>query len=204
MKGMMRVLTLLLLAGGLAAAPRTFQVRPGAAHTKVSFHSEATIESFDGSTRQVKGQVTVDPGNPGEGAAAWFEVDLTTLDTGLSLRNTHMRENHLHTDKHPVTRFEMKSLTGQVPPLKAGTTARLTASGDFALHGVTKPRTVPVDVTWHAEGSGTPARHKGEVLHLLCRFVVALADHQIPRPQFLFMKVAETMEVTVDLWAVAP
>jgi hypothetical protein len=40
-------------------------------------------------------------------------------------------------------------------------------------------------------------------LHVVCRFEVVLADHGIPRPQFLFMKVAESMEVTVDLWATA-
>jgi hypothetical protein len=38
---------------------------------------------------------------------------------------------------------------------------------------------------------------------VVCRFDVGLADHKIPRPEFLFMKVAEQMQVTVDLWAVA-
>ena len=194
----------LLLAGlrPVLSAPQTFLIQPGAAN-QARFHSEATVESFEGSTKQVSGQVVVDPESPGKGSSAWFQVDLKSLDTGMSLRNKHMRENHLHTDKYPHTRFDLKSLSGQVPALKAGTPVRLSAQGDFVLHGVSKSRSVPVDVTWYPDGSKTPAKRKGAVLHVVCRFDVGLADHKIPRPEFLFMKVAEQMQVTVDLWAVA-
>jgi len=193
-----------LLAFALAAqaVPRTFTVNPGFARNKVSFHSEATVESFDGATQKVDGQVVVDPDAPGTGSSAWFQVDLASLDTGMELRNQHMRQNHLHTDKHPFTRFEMKGMEGAMPALKAGQTARLTARGDFTLHGVTVSRSVPVDVTWYPDG-GKDAKSAGEVLHVVCRFDVALKEHKIPRPEFLFMKVAESMQVTVDVWAVA-
>lgn len=190
------------LALGAAAASRTFVIEPGASHNLVTFHSEATVESFDGKTRQVSGQVGVDPEDLAGGSTAWFQVDLKSLDTGMSLRNKHMRENHLHTDKHPVTRFELRSLSVPVSALPAGKAVRLNATGDYSLHGVTKSRTLPVDVTWHPEGSPA-AKVKGPALKVLCRFDVALAEHEIPRPQFLFMKVAETMQVTVDVWAVA-
>lgn len=203
MKATLLLAALLTVTTLVQGAARTFQIKPGHARNSVVFHSEATIESFEGSTRQVSGQVTVDPATLA-GATAWFQVDLTTLDTGLSLRNKHMRENHLHTDKHPSTRFELKSLGAQPAALKAGAPVRLTATGDFALHGVTRSRTVPVDVTWFPDGKVSPLKQAGAVLRLVCRFDVALADHQIPRPEFLFMKVAEQMQVTVDLWAVAP
>lgn len=201
----MRLSLSLLVAGVLAAtlahaAPRTFVVMPDFARNQVSFHSKATVESFDGSTRKATGQVVVDPASPGEKSSAWFQVDLGSLDTGMELRNQHMRQNHLHTDKHPFTRFDLKSLEGSLPALQAGKSATLKATGDFTLHGVTKSRTVPVEVTWYPDG-GKDA--KAEVLHLVCRFDVALKDHQIPRPEFLFMKVAESMQVIVDLWAVA-
>jgi polyisoprenoid-binding protein YceI len=201
---MLLLLALALVPDPCQAAPVTLQVKPGFAKNLALFHSEATIESFEGSTRQVSGQVKVDPAAPGTGSTAWFQVDLTTLDTGISMRNTHMRENHLHTAKYPTTRFELKSLSGPAPALKAGAPVRLTATGDFTLHGVTKARTVPVDVTWYPDGAKTPAKKAGPALHLVCHFDVGLADHQIPRPEFLFMKMAEQMQVTVDLWAVTP
>jgi polyisoprenoid-binding protein YceI len=192
-----------LLAGSLAqAAPRTFVVMSDFPRNKVSFHSKATVESFDGSTRKATGQVVVDPATPGDPSSAWFQVDLASLDTGMELRNQHMRENHLHTDKHPFTRFELQALEGALPALQAGKSATLKATGDFTLHGVTRRRTVPVEVTWYPDG-GKDSGARAEVLHLVCRFDVALKEHQIPRPEFLFMKVAESMQVTVDLWAVA-
>jgi polyisoprenoid-binding protein YceI len=190
------------LALGAAAASRTFVITPGAAHNQVSFHSEATVESFDGRTRQVGGQLTVDPEALAQGSSAWFQVDLKSLDTGMSLRNKHMRENHLHTDKHPATRFDLRSLSVPVAALPAGKAVRVNATGEYALHGVTKSRTLPVDLTWHPDGAAS-AKVKGPALHVVCRFDVSLAEHEIPRPEFLFMKVAETMQVTVDVWAVA-
>ena len=94
---MRRLLATLLLAGAVAsaavAAPRTFHIEPGAAHNQVTFHSEATVESFDGKTRQVSGQLSVDPEALAGSSSAWFQVDLKSLDTGMSLRNKHMREN---------------------------------------------------------------------------------------------------------------
>ncbi|MFA7331253.1 MAG: YceI family protein [Candidatus Delongbacteria bacterium] len=193
---------LLALSQGAVAAARTFVIQPGKAWNQVTFHSEATVESFDGKTRQVSGQLTVDPEALGQGSSAWFQVELKSLDTGMSLRNKHMRENHLHTDKYPLTRFELRSLSVPVAALAPGKTTRVTASGEYSLHGVTRPRTLPVDVTWFPDGSQTPAKARGPVLHVVCRYDVGLAEHGIPRPEFLFMKVAEQMQVTVDLWAV--
>ncbi len=105
----------------------------------------------------------------GQGSSAWFQVDLKSLDTGMSLRNKHMRENHMHTDKYPVTRFEMRSLSVPVAALAPGKTTRVTATGDYPLHGVTRSRTLPVDVTWFPDGSKTPAKAKGPALHVLCQ-----------------------------------
>lgn len=187
----------------LPAAPQTFLIKAGAGCNLVAFHSEATVESFDGKTRHVSGQVTVDPEDLAQGSSAWFQVDLSTLDTGMSMRNKHMRENHLQTDKFPHTRFELRSLKVPVTALSPGVSSRLQASGDYSLHGVTQSRTLSVDATWFPDGSKTPAKQPGPVLHVQCNFEVALADHQIPRPEFLFMKVAEQMQVKVDVWAVA-
>ncbi|MDP2359662.1 MAG: YceI family protein [bacterium] len=191
------------LLRSVQAAPQGFQITIGHSANLVRFHSEATIESFDGTTRQVGGRIMVDPQAPQVAPTAYFQVDLASLDTGMSLRNKHMRENHLHTELHPQATFVMSKLAGPVPAMKAGVATRLMAVGDFTVHGVTLPRTLPVDVTWHPDGSQTAARKAGPVLHVVCRFEVVLADHGIPRPQFLFMKVAESMEVTVDLWATA-
>ena len=49
--------------------------------------------SFDAKTSSLEGQLTVDPGRPAalDGDIA---VDLATLDTGIDLRNTHLRDRY--------------------------------------------------------------------------------------------------------------
>lgn len=191
------------LAAAALAEPIAFTVETGRKYNTVGFHSEATIESFDGKTNAVVGALSVDPADLA-GAAASFTVDLRELDTGLSMRNKHMRENHLHTDRFPTTSYTMTGLSeGSPTALTAGVATTLATVGDYDLHGVTKARPMDVEVVWYASGAETPTKSKGPVLHVICRFDVALADHDIERPEFLFMKVAEEMQVEVDLWAVA-
>jgi hypothetical protein len=51
------------------------------------------------------------------------------------------------------------------------------------------------------DGSKTAAAVTGPVLHMQTAYDVALVDHGIPRPAFLFMKMAEAVNVSVDVWA---
>jgi polyisoprenoid-binding protein YceI len=188
----------LLLAGMALAEPVKLIVSPSASNT-AGFHSDATIESFDGSTQALKGEITVDPENPSSAGPAWLEVDLRELSTGLAMRDRHMRENHLHTDEFPLTRFDLDGIVAG--ELSDGTTTVIKLDGRVQLHGVEKTRSIEASVTWH----DASAQHDGrQALHLQCSFPIALAEHKIPRPEFLFMKVAEEMEVTLDFWAVAP
>jgi polyisoprenoid-binding protein YceI len=190
-------------AGRAAAEPVEFRVEAGRKFNQVRFHSEATIESFDGKTNSVVAELRLDPAEL-EGATAEVRVDLRELDTGLKLRNKHMRENHLHTDRFPETSYRMRGLLAESPrALIPGAPVAVRTLGDYALHGQSREREMVIETTWFPDGRGTPAGVEAAVLHLVCRFDVALADHEIPRPEFLFMKVAETIQVEVDLWAVA-
>lgn len=191
-------LFLALALAGLAAVPaagETFEIAPGGKTQLVRFDSKAPAESFSGTTRSVRGTVCFDPSAIGDSLDAWVEVDLDSLDTGIGLRNQHMRENHLHTDRFPVAAFRGGRVTKPSrTALAPGETATLDLSGDFSLHGVTRPITVPVVLTREA---GEPA-----ALRLATKFKVKLSDYQIPRPQFLVMKLDEVQSITFDVRAV--
>ena len=102
----MMLLALLLLAAPRAlAAPQTFTVATGDEACEVKFTSKAAMESFDGKTRMISGRVTLDPAALGDSLVIAMDVDMTTLDTGIALRNRHMRENHLHTEQFPTATF---------------------------------------------------------------------------------------------------
>ena len=83
-------------------SPRREHVARGAGDVRVI--CPMTIGgSFDAKTTALSGAVTAS----GSGSAALdgsLAVDLRTLDTGISLRNEHLRENYLEVDQRAGVR----------------------------------------------------------------------------------------------------
>ncbi len=194
---LLAVLWLGIAVSPVEAGPERFVLRGPDGTSEVRFHSKAAVESFDGVTDQVRAFVDLDPDDLGAGVRFRVEVDLASLDTGIGLRNRHMRENHLHTDRYPVAVFEGRwpvadtdSTVADPPALAlASTPMELEVSGTLTLHGVSRQRTVPVRVT----------RLDDHSLKIESSFEIVLAEHGIPRPKFLFMKLAESQAVHVRL-----
>jgi polyisoprenoid-binding protein YceI len=160
--------------------------------SEVVFTSKAPMESFDGKTKQVSGHVTCPADDLSGPLDLRIEVDLASLDTGIGMRNTHMRERHLETDEYPLAVFTGTSIVAtSAPALSVGQTVSLTVRGAFDLHGVGLPRDLEAAVTLAADGSLTVEVH----------FVVSLEDHAIDRPGFLMMKLADEQQVHVKLHA---
>ncbi len=171
-----------------AANAATFTITPGSEGTLVVFESKAPMESFTGRTSAISGQITLDPAALADSVSVEVSVDLLKLDTGIDLRNQHMRENHLHTDRFPRAIFRGAKLIGEHPArLESGQAVTLQIAGEFECHGVKKPLTTPVEVKWDAETNR---------VHFATTFVVFLADHDIPRPKMLFVKLDEKQTVT--------
>ena len=165
----------------------TWTVGPG---STVVFTSKAPMESFDGRTDQISGHLTCTPGDLGEAVDLRMVVDLKSLDTGISLRNNHMRKNHLETDTYPEAVFTAGSVVAGGPAtLAVGATVSLKLAGTFDLHGVAREVEIPADVTMTAAGD----------LEVEARFEVKLSDHDIKRPKFLVMKLADEQAVVVKL-----
>lgn len=182
----------LAAAAVVVAGPARYDVTPGADVNLVRFESKAPLESFDGKTRHVSGHVTCDPLALGDSIDVEITVDLATLDTGIDLRNRHMRENHLETDRFPRAVFRGGRLHDAPAALAEGQTARFEISGQLELHGISRPLRVPVSVTV-----------RGSSLHVITEFPVALADFAIRRPQFLMLKLSDTQRITAELRAAA-
>jgi polyisoprenoid-binding protein YceI len=173
-----------------AATAASFVVRPGG-ENKVVFVSKAANESFEGKTNHLEGTINVDPTKVGDSASVHFEVDLASLDTGIGMRNRHMRENHLETAKYPKAIFDGTTIRGPSDAaLTAGKAVPLDVEGTFTLHGVSRRIRITVQATYQPNDGGRIA--------FQTRFPVLLADYAISRPQFLFLKLAETQEVRVS------
>jgi polyisoprenoid-binding protein YceI len=178
---------LTLIAGAASAAD--FIVKPGG-DNKVVFISTATMEKFEGKTSQLSGRISVDPAGPlSDSLTVHLEVDLASLDTGIAKRNQHMREDHLETSKYPKAVFDGATLV-HAPgiSLASGQSTGFDADGTFSLHGVSRRVRVHIDATYQAPGT----------IQFHTEFPVTLGDYKISRPEFLFMKLAETQDVRVS------
>lgn len=173
------------------AETMTFAVTPGGKN-EVVFVSKAVGETFDGRTDQVSGNFNCDPGDLSQAVSGNIEVDVKSLDTGIKLRNNHMLDNHLHVDEHPTMTFMLESLVDQPAAIAMGETVKMKARGKFTCHGVTNDIEPMLNVTHNDDGS----------LSVKAEWIVNLNDYDIPRPQFLVVKLAEDQEVSVSFTAV--
>lgn len=153
----------------------------------VKFVSDAKIETFDGTTDKIDGYFYWDGNDLLSKSALYLEVDLRTIDTGIGLRNRHMRENYLETDKYPMAAFKGKLIRADQ---QQGGSYDVTVQGEMTIHGVTKPLTV--------KGTLTPS--DGGDYRIKTRFELKLPDYNIPVPQMMFLKISEVMKMELDFF----
>lgn len=175
---------LLTSTNGIAATYRLDK----SAKNRAEFQSKATLESFSGKAKQITAEFELDPTNLAA-TKGTVTVDLRSLDTGIDLRNKHMRENHLHTDSFPSAVFVLDSVRGQTVLAPTGSTP-LSVHGTMTIHGTKLGISVPGTVA---------ATAKPGTVRLQTEFPLKITDFGIPRPEFLFLKLAEEVKIIVDL-----
>jgi polyisoprenoid-binding protein YceI len=152
----------------------------------VKFVSDAPIEDFEGVTDKIDGYVFWENSEYTINSEIYMEVDLNALDTGIGLRNRHMRENYLETDQYPITYFKGKIVKSQV---ENDTTVSVEANGEIFIHGITKPLTVKANFIKITDG-----------YRIQTNFIVKLSDFQIEIPSIMFYKIDENMDLQLDFY----
>lgn len=193
---------LLAVAGVLHAAETTYRTIPNDARNVVQFVSDAPLEKIVGRTSHVEGWVEINFNNLLRTTSGRFEVDLTTIDTGIKLRNQHMRENHLETDLYPRALFELtRFVSADHDTLAPNQMVSVVAEGQFSIHGVSRTYQIPLSLYYDTASEVAVSRlggMEGNILVVNGDWTVALADHDIDRPQFLFLRLAAVQKVSVS------
>ena len=191
----------ILLAQTVWAASVKFMTTSRDGKNVIKFISKAPLETIEGVTSRIEGNLDVDLANP-TAATGLFEVDLTTLKTGIDMRDQHLRERFVHTDSFPKATFRLTRLTKiGTPSLPDGQPVNVEAQGEMTIHGVTKPVAVAGMVTYRKENEETQARLPGDLIHVDVSFPILLSDFNIERPKMLFMKLSDNVTIAVDVFA---
>ena len=127
----------LVAAAPLHAEVTRFRIQPET--SELTFHATSRLMNADGKFSRFAGDVTVDPADF-KTARVTVSVEATTLDTGIAMRDRHLRsEDFFHVQKFPAITCE--SMWGE------GAGLRLLVVGRLTLRGVTREVRVPVDVS---------------------------------------------------------
>jgi polyisoprenoid-binding protein YceI len=145
--------------------------------------------AFEAKTTSLAGAFTAAEGTPRQ-LAGELRVDLATIDTGIDLRNQHLREKYLEVDKgtnYGVAVLSDLRLTGDGAQALQGKVGWL---ANLVLHGTKK----------QVEGSGELRREGGNVA-VEATFPLALTDFDVTPPEYLGVGVGNRLIVKVRFTA---
>lgn len=165
-----------MLAAQMAFA-KNYSTNP--AKGSVVFNATAIGLKFQGKGEGPSGDVQVDSTVVGT-----FKFKMETLDTGISLRNQHMKEKYLETAKHPYGELKVEEVTGFKKESPAGT---FPFKGTITVHGVAKPVVGTVTVA--------PA---GEALRIKAEFDTKVSYFSIPLPAYAGVALKDDVKVVVE------
>jgi polyisoprenoid-binding protein YceI len=144
------VMTLgLMLALATPALADTYTI--DRAHSEAAFQVRHILTKVRGTFRDFAGTINFDKAKP-ENSTVEFRIKATSVDTGIQKRDDHLRSpDFFDVATHPEIVFKSTKVVA-----KGGN--KFDVTGDFTLHGVTKPITLPVTFLGEQKfGKGTKA-----------------------------------------------
>ena len=113
--------------------------------------------------------------------------DLASLDTGIEMRNKHMKEKYLEVKKFPQAKLTITQLVLAQPIQENQTLDKIPFTGKLSLHGVEHP----VSGTAHIE-------KKGNQVSVIAQFNLQIKDYSITEPTFAGISMADEVQIIVQ------
>lgn len=117
-------------------------------------------------------------------ASGKFTLDLSVLDTGIDLRNSHMKEKYLEVQKFPKAVIVINPIALSSDGIKSDIKKEFT--GKLTLHDVTRD----IKGTFQFENKLQTAK---------AQFTIKVSDFKIDVPKYLGITVSESVDVEVDI-----
>jgi polyisoprenoid-binding protein YceI len=176
----------LLASGSVAAEAASWRIERGELHIIVPLKPGG---AFTATTLSLAGTLTLDQAKPAR-LTGEVATNLATIDTGIGLRNQHLREKYLEVakgkgfDKAVLSDIQLSGVDGEAFE------GRTPFNGVLLLHGVKHP----VEGTAEIRRDGPGRRVRAE-------FPLILTDFGITPPEYLGVGVAGKLLVKVQLTA---
>ncbi|MEZ4286828.1 MAG: YceI family protein [Polyangiales bacterium] len=197
------LVAVLAFSAGASADATGYRIKDDGG-SRISFASDAPLETITGVSSDVGGDLSIDPQDPSK-TTGKVRVKTASIKTGVELRDEHLRgDGWLDSERFPFSYFEITKVSG-AKQLKANKDTKVTVEGKFTLHGVTKEVKTVANVKWIPftdDMKGTPGI-TGDIVRVKSSFTIKLTDYGVSVPSLVRLKVANEIKIDVDLRASA-
>lgn len=146
------------------------------------FHSEAPLETIEAHNKQVNAALDIKTGD------FVFKILMKSFIFEKALMQEHFNENYVESDKYPNATFSGKVTNLDAIDFSKEGSYEATIEGQLTIHNVTN------NVT--ANGA---FQVKPDMIHGISKFNVAIDDYSISIPGAVAGKIAEVVEVNVNV-----
>jgi polyisoprenoid-binding protein YceI len=144
--GMAALFALAALCLPARAALETFQIDP--AHSSAGFKVRHLFTQVEGRFKEIAGTLNYDAAKP-ENSHIEITIQAASISTDNDMRDNHLRSaDFFDVVQHPTITFKSTMI---MPTDQKG---RYQVTGDFTMHGVTRPVVVTVDLIGFGEAPG--------------------------------------------------
>ncbi len=166
----------------ILAATTTYGQRYITKTGHIWFHSEAPLETIEAHNNQVNSALDINTG------ALVFKVLMKSFIFEKALMQEHFNENYVESDKFPNATFQGKVANiADIDLLKEGS-YNAEISGELTIHGITNK----------VEANGT-FDVNSDMIAGKSKFTLLIADYDISIPGAVAGKIADEIEINVDL-----
>jgi polyisoprenoid-binding protein YceI len=157
-------------------------------NNEVNFLANSTFGKIEGITNEISGYVKWEGDDTLSTSEVNFEVPLDSIDTGVGLRNKHMREKYLETEKYPKVIYTGK-LSGWGKDQADSNKYLVSTEGKISIHGVEKPLSI----------SGYLTKNEN-MYHVQFFFSLNIKDFNIDKPRFLLVSMNQILRLKIDFY----
>lgn len=186
-------------AQGFENAPdksQTFKFSDPNRRNQVSFESKAPLEDIFGTSNDITGKVELNLTNL-KSIKGEFEISVSSLKTGIDLRDQHIRdENWLDAKKYPTIKLIIKQIK-KLDKIEQNK-YKIVANVDFSVKGVVKNFDITAEMTYMPESDITKTRFPGDLLVIRSEFNIKLSDYGV-KNNIIGQKVAEEILIKANL-----
>jgi polyisoprenoid-binding protein YceI len=173
----------LLITPIFTAATIGLSIDPANSKIKFQATGKPSLMKIKGDGAQITGKFSIDENK----LTGIFKVKLSEFDTGISLRNEHMKEKYLEVSKYPEAKLEI-SVVDLPNNWNTRDSIELPFNGKLTLKETTK------------EITGT-ATINGEKLQANVIFDFKLSDFNLGIPSYMGITVADLVRVSTEVTA---